>query len=290
MTSYRMSHRMATTTKAAAPSAKSTREHLPNLEPHNGRCIPKLSCRFYFIGSGWNSAWRGDRDRLDTALRAALTDANLNSVFTQYMPQGQTATTDSFPPPAVLDTPLPLWVTKNDIERIITGMMADTKNPFPPAGAKLDSFAALFVLPPGNILVAPEGFVETSMKGEPAYHSFFDTPDKKRVYYAISAWADGGNGAAHSGWPAWKNVCAALYHEAAEIRTDPDIGTPGKLGWYIDLPPDNELTEVADLAILSAGDKPQLVLKEVDVAVNGGKQKVPIQLLWSNQLDGPFHP
>jgi hypothetical protein len=202
------------------------------------------------------------------------------------MPPEKSAAAGSLAPSAVIAKEMPFWVTKQDIEALITELLANGKESFPPEGASPDSFAALFVLPQGRILVAPEGFASTSMNGEPAYHSFFDVPQGPRIYFAVSAWADGGNGAAHSDWPAWKNVCAALYHEAAEIRTDPDIGTHGKLGWYVDIKPDNDLTEIADLAILSAGDKPQLVLKEVAA----GGTKVPIQLLWSNAIHEPWNP
>jgi hypothetical protein len=141
---------------------------LPELKCHDGRCIPDLNFGMFFIGSEWNSCWKKDCEALEEALRTALTDAHLNSVFEQYMPPEKSAAAGSLAPAAVIEKEMPFWVTKQDIEALITELLANGKEPFPPEGASPDSFAALFVLPQGRILVAPEGFASTSMNREPA--------------------------------------------------------------------------------------------------------------------------
>jgi hypothetical protein len=82
----------------------------------------------------------------------------------------------------------------------------------------------------------------------------------------------------------WRNVCATVYHELQEIRTDPDVedairaGTaPGGerlLGWY-----SPRGGEIGDMAI---------VMEQVPLADGSGM--VPVQLMWSNAVGGPEGP
>ena len=98
------------------------------------------------------------------------------------------------------------------------------------------------------------------MSGLASYHHFvqFGTD---RVYYGVSVWSDGENGTALPGWQPWENTCAGLYHELAEIRTNPDNegDAPTKIwGWA-----SCEGDEIGDLAVSWAGDNPSLVSKRI---------------------------
>ena len=61
------------------------------------------------------------------------------------------------------------------------------------------------------------------------------------MYYAVAVYAERGNGIDAFDAP-WKNICAILYHELCEVRTDPDVEDAIRaghdphaldlLGWY----------------------------------------------------------
>ena len=82
----------------------------------------------------------------------------------------------------------------------------------------------------------------------------------------------------------WKNVCATLYHELQEARTDPDVedairtGDNKYLGWY-----SPRGGEIGDIPIATA--PLQDVMREVPLADGSGT--VPVQLMWSNRAGGP---
>ena len=85
----------------------------------------------------------------------------------------------------------------------------------------------------------------------------------------------------------WKNIVGTFYHEMQEARTDPDvedaIRTQNRnfIGWNSD-----QGEEIGDFPVFEA-DPLQQVFKEVPL-VNGGT--VPIQLMYSNRVNGPEDP
>jgi hypothetical protein len=106
---------------------------------------------------------------------------------------------------------------------------------------------------------------------------------RETVYYGVAVYSEGSNGIVSFTEP-WQNVCATLYHELQEIRTDPNVedairrkATPGwerLLGWYS--PRGGEIGDIA------------LVMAEVPLADGSGT--VPVQLMWSNAVAGPEGP
>ena len=180
-------------------------------------------------------------------------------------------------------------VLQSDVEKYVKDLLrAPGDSGFPPDEAG-KTFVAVFVLPPGTILDGPRGETENSLRGLAAYHDWFEYtgPPKRTVYYAVAAWSDGQNGCAKPGWQPWQNTCAALYHELAEVRTNPDVRKdPPDQGWYVDMP-DHPLTELADLPIIWAGPHPQVMMQEVKLQ-NGST--VPIQFMWSNAKQAPWDP
>jgi hypothetical protein len=227
-----------------------------NLEFFGGRTLPRLAWTHVFLGR-WAAA---DRRQLDTAVPAAMADANLNHVLEQYFPgkavesvfEGSQA--GPVPPPRV---------DKPAVERIVTAL-------------KIPGVATL-LLPPGAILVDGE---VTSEHGLGGYHGSVGGHD-----YAVAVYSEGTNGIAAFDEP-WKNVCATVYHELQEVRTDPDVeeaartGTSSYLGWYAP-----RGGEIGDIPIADSGGDLASVFKEVPLAKGGGT--VPVQLMWSNRDSAP---
>jgi len=231
-----------------------------NLEFFGGRTLPTLAWTHVFLGR-WAAA---DRRHLDTAVPAAMADANLNRVIQQYFPgkavesvfQGSQA---GPVPPARVDKPA--------VERIVKAL-------------KLPGVATL-LLPAGVILA--DGNV-TSEHGLGGYHGSVGGH-----YYAVAVYSEGTNGIAAFDEP-WKNVCATVYHELQEARTDPDVeeaartGKTSYLGWYS--PRGGEIGDIPIVQIDSTGGGDlSTVFKQVPLAAGGGT--VPIQLMWSNRDSAP---
>ena len=118
------------------------------------------------------------------------------------------------------------------------------------------------------------------------------TAASETVYYAVAVYSEGTERHRRVPEP-WQNVCATLYHELAEIRTDPDVedairagATPDGerlLGWY-----SPRGGEIGDIPMAEAHGAIGLVMKEVPLADGSGT--VPIQLMWSNAVHGPEGP
>ena len=115
---------------------------------------------------------------------------------------------------------------------------------------------------------------------------------RETVYYAVAVYSKGENGIVAFD-ESWKNVCATLYHELCEIRTDPDVedairagATPAAerlLGWY-----SPRGGEIGDVPMAEAQGSIELVMREVPLADGSGT--VPVQLMWSNAVSGPEGP
>ena len=240
-----------------------------DLRYFGGRTLSDLTYALVYL-EGWPA---DGRTELDHALAAAMRDPDLNNVLAQYFPSAQVTAT--FAGSLVHPDPVPARVDRAWVETL-TG--------------RLDEGPAVtcIVLPPGAILT--DGDVD-SQHGLGGYHGSVTAGGSER-YYSVAVYSDGDNGIVAFDEP-WKNVCATLYHELQETRTDPDVedairqgSAPGAdklLGWY-----SPRGGEIGDIPMSEANGDIGLVMKEVPLADGSGT--VPIQLLWSNAVDGPEGP
>lgn len=255
-----------------------------------GKTIPRLAFTDVYLGS-WDAA---ERTRLDRAIAAAMADPHLNNVLAQYFPGdtvGSTFAGSHSHPGSV-----PPRVYRDTVEAIVSELDRDGAL----AGLDLGASAVCLLLPEGAVLVDGDsgdpGEHVDSTHGLGGYHGSVHLRRGKRgreaVYYAVAVYSKGANGVVAFAEP-WQNVCATLYHELCEIRTDPDVedairagATPGAerlLGWY-----SPHGGEIGDVPMAEAQGMVDLVMKEVPLADGSGT--VPIQLMWSNAVDGPEGP
>jgi hypothetical protein len=227
-----------------------------NLEFFGGKTLPRLEWTHVYLGR-WAAA---DRKHLDAAVPAAMGDARLNGVLAQYFPD---ETIESVFHGAQAGPVPPARVDKAAVERIVKAL-------------RLPGVATL-LLPPGIVLVDGDA---TSEHGLGGYHG-----SVAGHYYAVAVYSEGTNGIVAFDEP-WKNVCATLYHELQEVRTDPDVedaartGKSSYLGWY-----SPRGGEIGDIPISESGGDLSKVFREVPLA--RGRGTVPIQLMWSNRDSAP---
>ena len=234
-----------------------------------GRTLPHLDFTTVYLGH-WDAR---ERARLDHAIAAAMTDPHLNNVLAQYFPGVKVTAT--FAGSQLHGGPTPARVYRDTVESIVGGLHV--------AGI------ACLLLPRGAVLVdgtSKDRDPVDSLHGLGGYHGSVNG-----TYYAIAVYSEGDNGIVAFDEP-WKNVCATLYHELQETRTDPDVedavragATPAGeklLGWY-----SPRGGEIGDIPLAVTSD-PSDVLREVPLADGSGS--VPIQLMWSNAAGGPEGP
>jgi hypothetical protein len=244
----------------------------PGLDLRNfgGRTLAHLRYTLVYVG-----AWATDeRSQLDHALSAAMRDRGLNNVLAQYFPGTDVTTT--FAGSLVHEGALPARVGRDAVEALVGEL-------------NIGPSVTCVLLPKGTVLV-DTGDVD-SKHGLGGYHGSIKIAGSER-YYAVSVYSDGDNGIVAFDEP-WKNVCATLYHELQETRTDPDVedairlgSAPGAdrlLGWY-----SPQGGEIGDIPIAEAGSDLGRVMQEVPLADGSGT--VPIQLMWSNAVGGPEGP
>ena len=248
-----------------------------------GRTLPSLRWAHVYLGR-WDER---DRGSLDRALSAAMRDEGLNTVLAQYFPAGQVTAT--FAGSHAHDVAVPGRVYRDTVERLV-------------AGLDVGPAVACVLLPRGAILVDgtsdgsnalkdPDSDAVDSTHGLGGYHGSVHAGGTTR-YYAVSVYSEGDNGIVAFDEP-WKNVCATLYHELQESRTDPDVeeairlgSSPGAerlLGWY-----SPRGGEIGDIPMAESGGRLDLVMQEVELSDGSGT--VPIQLMWSNAVGGPEGP
>lgn len=281
-------------------------EPLPewNLLRPQGRTIGDLVFVNVYVGK--RGAWAPDDvGRIDDALIAAMTDERLQGVIAQYY--------DGPPSSRMLqsvqhEAELPATVYKDTAEELaaslyVGGVLAGENpadcviNIMLPKGIYLsDDFSPGFHPPAGGeqqherrrrgTIRLPDDDAASSRRGLGGYHGSVRPDAGSKVCYAIGVRSEGHNGIAAFDEP-WKSVVATFYHELNEARTDPDVeevnatGDGGLLGWYSQV----GRGEIGDLPINACGGDLALVFQEVPLAGGGGK--VPIQLMWSNDADGP---
>jgi len=275
------------------------------LDLHNfgGKTIPALTFVNLYVGG--RAAWApSDIANIDGALGAAMSDAHLNNMLAQYF--NGTAPTTTMLASEVLSDASPPTVGKDTVEGWAVGMhQAGTL-----AGPDLATTVHCFMLPKGTVLtdgpaaggaaaaaadpstLPGDDDAADSKSGLGGFHGSVHTgPDT--VYYAVGVYSDSDNGINAFPDAAWKNVVATFYHELNEARTDADVEDAAaaasladgqrKLGWY-----SIKGGEIGDIPITEAGADLSKVMVEVPLADGSGT--VPIQLLWSDDANGPEGP
>jgi hypothetical protein len=255
-----------------------------------GKTIPLLTFRNVYLGQ-WDAQ---ERTELDGAIAAAMDDAHLNNVLAQYFPGRTIGST--FAGSRVHADPVPARVYRDVLESLVEQL--DQEGAL--AGLDLGSSAVCLLLPEDAVLVDADshegGDPVDSTHGLGGYHGSVhvrrDGRTRETVYYAVAVYSKGDNGVVAFA-DSWKNVCATLYHELCEIRTDPDVedavragATPAAerlLGWY-----SPRGGEIGDVPMSEAHGSIDLVMREVPLANGAGT--VPIQLMWSNAVSGPEGP
>ena len=243
-----------------------------DLQYLGGRTLPELAYRLVYLGR-WQPA---ERRRLAAALAAAMRDPGLNAILAQYFPGAAVAAT--FAGSRVQRGIVPDRIDKQGVEAAVS-RVAETD----------DGDAVVCVLlPRGTVLVERDGV--TSETGLAGFHGSIHLRSKT-VYYAVAVYSEGSNGIVAFDAP-WKNVCATLYHELQEVRTDPDVEdairaghSPAAahfLGWY-----SPSGGEIGDIPIAESHGDIELAMKEVPLAGGG---TAPVQLMWSNRVGGPEAP
>ncbi len=242
-----------------------------DLQYLGGKTLPELRYRLVYLGR-WTAA---ERRELDDALAAAMADPGLNEVLEQYFPGA--AVTTTFAGSHVHAGVVPDRVDKQVLEAFVPHLAESTG----------DSVVCL-LLPRGTVLVEKDGV--TSETGLAGYHGSVHHRTKT-VYYAVAVYSEGSNGIVAFDAP-WKNVCATLYHELQEVRTDPDVEDAIRaghtraavrfLGWYSPTG-----GEIGDIPIAETHGDIRLAVREVPLAAGG---TAPVQLMWSNRVGGPEGP
>lgn len=254
-----------------------------NLEYLGGKTLPALTFSTIYLGR-WDP---GERLQLDVAIAAAMTDAGLNDVLAQYFPESPVSAT--FAGPRVRSGAVPSRLDKPAVESLV----ADLDGSGALTGLDYSSSVVCLLPPRGVVLV--EGDVSSEL-GLGGYHGSVHVRRSGRrretVYYSVAVYSEGTNGIVAFDAP-WKNVCATLYHELQEVRTDPDVedairagrkpAAARLLGWY-----SPRAGEIGDIPISETHGDIGLVMKEVPLADGSGT--VPVQLLWSNRVGGPEGP
>jgi hypothetical protein len=243
--------------------------HELDLQYLGGKTLPQLAFRLVYLGR-WSAA---DRRALDASLPAAMSDPGLNDVVAQYFP-GETIDSTFTGSTAGRDA-VSTRLDKPEVESLVRHLGPG------------DGAVTCLLLPRGVVLV--DGDV-TSERGLAGYHGSLHVSGRT-LYYAVAVYSEGTNGIVAFDEP-WKNVCATLYHELQEVRTDPDVEDAIRarrspdathfLGWY-----SPRGGEIADIPIAEADGQLGLVMKEVPLAAGG---TAPVQLLWSNRVGGPEGP
>jgi hypothetical protein len=294
-----------------------------NLTFHGGSTIAALSYFNFFVGG--NAAWAdGDLTSIDAALANAMQDGDLNNVLQQYFP-GVEVTSSPLGSRVLPGSPPQAW-SKGDAETVVQQLANDGTLAGVADAVDFRGTVFNFMLPHGALLfsdLTPSGNdplgngaqddsklraaaahgrridrgelrdEEDSLHGLAGYHGSVPLPDGSFAYYAVGVYSQFLTSTRTNGIPAfdqpWKDVVATFYHELCESRTNPDVeevnrsGIDSMLGWYCD-----KHGEIGDLPMELAGAQWTLVMKEVPLA--NGQGTVPIQLMWSNAVDGPEGP
>ena len=278
-----------------------------DLRYRGGRTLPQLKYVNLYVG-GESAGWKIDEvQKIEVSLNAAMNDANLNHVLQQYFPSQTISSVAHFPHPLVGYKPA--VVSRGDIQHYLEYLLSQGYL----SQYDLGTTVFNFLLPQGTILNdhdQPENSGLTSHPGTGptdsdsadsrsglgGYHGSVHAQNKT-VYFSVVPYAERRPDGSVNGVPVlsepWKNICAAMYHQLCETRTDPDVedalrspNDPASvqfLGWTTD-----QGEEIGDLP-LKSGTTLHDSIQEVPLA--NGQGTVPVQLMYSNAIhaaEGPI--
>jgi hypothetical protein len=300
---------LAPETEARAPGLPSTPSH--DLVYHGGRTIADLHFRNFYVGA---DVWpKADMTSIDKALAAAMSDAHLNNVMSQYFPGNISGTFDGS---KALSGPAPSTVSQTSIEELVSSLASSGEF----SGVDLTSTVFNFMLSPGTVLnddttssgassheeddkengkkhsVVPDDDQADSLHGLGGYHGSIHVGGQT-IYYAVGVYAEVQSDGTENGIVVfdqpWKNVVATFYHELNEARTDADVedairagNDPNAtkfLGWT-----SRQGEECGDFPVFESGNNLALVFQEVELT--SGVGTVPVQFQYSNHVHGPEGP
>lgn len=273
-----------------------------DLKYRGGKTIKDLTYINIYIGG--KQAWsESDRKNIDWALNGAMTDPYLNHVLMQYY--NDQPVTASYRGSFILDGYRPQRVTQSNLRELVKLLHArGSFNHLP-----LESTAINFFLPQGVILedpdsggqratvtngVIPHEEESSSLMGLGGYHGSVHI-GQQTLYYSAGVYSERMANGQTNGIPVfrvpWKDICATMYHELQEIRTDPDVddaivtGQEQYVGWVSE-----GGEEIADFPVEADGADGKLDQVFVEVTLANGSGKVPVQLCYSNAVHGPEGP
>ncbi len=285
-----------------------------DLRFRGGKTLQNLSYVNLYVG-GEAAGWTLDEvEKIETSLAAAMQDLHLNHVIMQYFNNQPLGTNARPAHPLVGDKPT--VVSRGDIQHYIEYLSDQGYlNSY-----DRDSTIFNFLLPPGTILndedlpensahraseytgsdrldhpVVEHDEAGDSTGGLGGYHGSIHH-NNRTLYYSVEVYSERRSDGFANGIPVfpepWKNLCATLYHELCEFRTDPDVedairdpynpASMGFLGWTSD-----EGEEIGDYP-LHAGATLKDIVTEVPLA--NGQGMVPVQFNYSNAVHGPEGP
>jgi hypothetical protein len=128
------------------PGIEPTPEH--DLHNRGGKTIVDLHYVNVFVGDRWDD---GDIERINGALRAAMSDSSLNEIMAQYL--GGSSVSAAFEGATTIPGPGPTVVSQGDIEALVARSFQ--KGRFD--GADLSNTIFNFMLPPGTLLNTDAG-------------------------------------------------------------------------------------------------------------------------------------
>lgn len=284
----------------AALANGSTASPQQDLKFRGGKTIKDLTYLNIFIGGP--TRWREtDRQWIDYALEAGMTDPQLNHVLMQYF-DGQAVSAD-FRGSFWMSGYQPQRVTQANIRQV--AKLLHQQGSF--NGMPLGSTVINFFLPSGVILddpdvgnsaasalarTIPADREASSANGLGGYHGSVKINTQTTVYFSVLAYSERTAAGKTVGIPAfpepWKSITATAYHQLQEVRTDPDVddaiqsGQDRYLGWTSD-----RGHEIADFPVAAATQLSQVF---TEVALADGSGAVPVQLMYSNAVHGPEGP
>lgn len=263
------------------------KKHL-NLTYYGGKLISDLKAVNIYLGpERWDPQ---DIEQIDQSITQLLQDPVLNEVIGQYMPHTGYTITFSLLDSAKHNFPLDALFTRHDI----TDILQDCYERY--SDVDLANTVFNIMLPPGVVLssdgmpMTPGDDILISTSGLGGYHGS-EVIDGKDLYFTVQVYsektADMDNGVAY--WEdSWKNIVSILYHELAQVYTNPDMeqsiirNDDTMMGWY-----NEESGEIADAPMQLAGPYLGLAMRELVLQTD---TVTPCQLLWSNRVSGPESP
>jgi hypothetical protein len=265
-----------------------------NLHDRGGKIIRDLVYTNFFVGgaASWNPQ---DIQHIDQTLAKAMSDQRFNNVLLQYF-RGAPHISSTFRPSSILPGTAPATIAQPEVETLLQNLHTAGKL----SGFDCGNTLFNFMLPLNTVLTIDDGSGDqgpaghaharseaveekaSSLEGLVGFHGSVHLGAVK-VYYAVGGFSAGNNGIAAFDQP-WKNVVATFYHELVEARTDADV-EDNQVVWVNNEVPSEE---IGDIPMTLAGANLGKVMKEVPPTDGSGT--VPIQLMWSNAVNGPEGP